>query len=61
MSTVKDWKVDAGQWKCGNCGAVLEATAPPKLCPSCHRMCEFLNVTCYLPDCKDEGIDKRLK
>jgi rubrerythrin len=49
------------QWKCGNCGIVLEVPAPPKMCPSCHTVCEFLNVTCYEPDCEPTGIDKRLK
>lgn len=53
-------KVQQNQWKCGNCGMLLEAPAPPKMCPSCHNVCEFLNVTCYEPDCEATGIDKRL-
>ncbi len=39
------------QWKCSNCGYTLEAPAPPNKCPSCGQECEFLNVTCYIPEC----------
>lgn len=56
----KNIKITQNQWKCGNCGMILEAPEPPKMCPSCHRVCEFLNVTCYEPDCQDKGIDERL-
>lgn len=48
-------------WKCSNCGYSFEAAAPPKQCLSCKEKCEFLNNTCYIPDCKDEGVDKRIK
>ncbi len=47
-------------WKCGNCGYTLEADAPPDRCPSCKEKCEFLDNTCYTPDCEVEGIDKRI-
>lgn len=47
-------------WKCGNCGYTLEADVPPDECPSCKEKCEFLNNTCYTPDCDGEGIDKRI-
>jgi rubredoxin len=47
-------------WKCNNCGYTLEADAPPEQCPSCKEKCEFLNVTCYTPDCDATGIDTRL-
>ena len=43
------------QWKCGNCGYTLEAPTPPDTCPSCHEQCEFLNVSCYTPDCGGPG------
>ena len=50
-------------WKCSNCGYTMEALAPPDQCPSCHQQCEFINVTCYTPDCGGPGtgtIDPRL-
>lgn len=43
------------EWKCSNCGYTLEAPAPPDQCPSCKEYCEFLNVTCYIPDCGAPG------
>jgi rubrerythrin len=48
-------------WKCSNCGNTIQAPAPPQTCPVCSRKCEFLNVTCYQPDCGFTGMDKRLK
>jgi rubrerythrin len=49
------------QWKCIDCGFILEAERPPEVCPSCKGHCEFKNVTCYLPDCGGPGnIDPRL-
>lgn len=51
-------------WKCTNCGFTLEAKAPPEQCPNCNHKCEFINTTCYIPDCggPDEGgSDERLK
>ena len=50
-------------WKCSNCGYALDAPAPPEQCPSCKQFCEFVNVTCYTPDCggPDSGTtDDRL-
>lgn len=48
-------------WKCSNCGNTLAAPAPPEECPACHHRCEFLNITCYTPECGFSGIDPRLK
>lgn len=50
-----------GSWKCGNCGYELESDAPPEKCPSCKEKCEFLDNTCYTPDCQFEGKDPRIK
>ena len=50
-------------WKCSNCGYTFEAdagAAPPQACPSCKQKCEFLNVTCYVPECGQTGQDPRL-
>ena len=50
-------------WKCSNCGYTFEEKAgdsPPNTCPSCKEKCEFLNVTCYTPDCEGTGQDPRL-
>lgn len=47
-------------WKCSNCGYELQAETPPDTCPSCKVKCEFLDNACYTPDCKDQGVDKRI-
>jgi rubredoxin len=49
------------EWKCSNCGYSLKKDAPPDQCPSCKQKCEFLNVTCYIPECESTGSDQRLK
>jgi rubredoxin len=49
------------EWKCSNCGYSLKTDAPPDQCPSCKQKCEFLNVTCYIPECESTGSDQRLK
>lgn len=38
-------------WKCNKCGHTLQALTPPETCPSCKEKCEFLDVTCYIPEC----------
>ena len=38
-------------WKCGECGFLITANAPPDVCPNCKEKCDFLNVTCYTPEC----------
>ena len=48
-------------WKCGNCGYEMEADSPPSTCPSCKKECDFLDNTCYTPDCQDTGKDTRIK
>ena len=47
-------------WKCGSCGYTFEADAPPEACPSCKQKCEFLDVSCYTPDCQYQGVDNRI-
>jgi rubredoxin len=49
------------EWKCSKCGYVLKADAPPEKCPQCNETCEFVNVTCYIPECGFTGSDQRLK
>ena len=48
------------EWKCSKCGFRLTADAPPDECPSCKQNCEFVNVTCYIPECQEAGADNRL-
>jgi rubredoxin len=48
-------------WKCSNCGNTIVVINPPEICPACKQKCEFLNITCYQPDCGFTGMDKRLK
>lgn len=47
-------------WKCSNCKYVLQAATPPEQCPSCQQMCQFVDVTCYIPECGLTGTDPRL-
>ena len=49
------------EWKCSKCGYILKADAPPETCPQCNEKCEFVNVTCYIPECGFTGSDQRLK
>ncbi|MBW1972794.1 MAG: hypothetical protein DRG20_01130 [Deltaproteobacteria bacterium] len=47
-------------WKCSNCGYTLQEEKPPEVCPSCNEKCDFINVSCYTPECGFKGIDPRL-
>jgi len=47
-------------WKCQNCGYTFTTDAPPDQCPSCKEKCEFLDNSCYTPDCTGDGMDKRI-
>ncbi|HHW42841.1 MAG TPA: hypothetical protein GXX25_03350 [Desulfotomaculum sp.] len=50
-------------WKCANCGYTLFEKQPPDKCPSCGEACEFVDVSCYIPECggpDSGGIDGRL-
>ena len=42
-------------WKCNNCGNTVDLTNPPDVCPSCKEKCEFVDVSCYIPDCGGGG------
>ena len=42
-------------WKCNNCGNTIEMKEPPEKCPSCKEICEFVDVSCYIPDCGGAG------
>jgi len=48
-------------WKCNKCGYTLKADKPPETCPSCKQKCEFLDVSCYIPECGQSGADPRLR
>ncbi|NOQ46230.1 MAG: hypothetical protein GQ559_06105 [Desulfobulbaceae bacterium] len=48
-------------WKCGKCNFTFTAPSPPEKCPGCDEKCDFLNITCYTPECGGPGnIDPRL-
>jgi ABC-type ATPase with predicted acetyltransferase domain len=38
-------------WKCNKCGNTVTIEVPPDLCPSCKNKCEYVDVTCYIPEC----------
>jgi rubredoxin len=49
-------------WKCGKCSFTFTAPSLPEKCPVCDEKCDFLNITCYTPDCGGPGnIDPRLR
>lgn len=48
-------------WKCAKCGFMVTAATPPDVCPECGEKCDFLNVSCYTPECGGPGqFDRRL-
>ncbi len=47
-------------WSCTNCHYVLQALQPPDVCPSCGQACQFIDVSCYIPECGFTGVDSRL-
>jgi len=53
-------RIFMGEWKCQKCGYILEDERPPEECPSCKEKCEFVDVTCYIPECGVTGSDDRL-
>ena len=49
-------------WKCTTCGFTLTAAKPPEVCPECGVRCNFINVTCYIPECGGpDQVDARLR
>jgi rubrerythrin len=49
-----------GEWKCKECGYTVKEDMPPETCPVCQKKCEFVDTTCYIPDCGKTGQDPRL-
>lgn len=47
-------------WSCTSCHYVLQALQPPDVCPSCNQACQFVDVSCYIPECGFSGVDSRL-
>ncbi len=61
MATKEETKeIPKNTWKCSNCGYTLEEKTPPETCPLCKEKCEFVDTTCYTPDCGHTGSDTRL-
>ena len=60
-STQAKEKMAMPTWQCQHCGFREEKDAPPETCPSCKQKCEFVDVSCYTPDCQDSKADNRLK
>ncbi|HDJ28354.1 MAG TPA: hypothetical protein ENF28_03810 [Proteobacteria bacterium] len=58
--TEKQAEIPKNFWKCSACGYTIQAVEPPEECPSCHKKCEFSDVTCYAPECNFTGVDPRL-
>jgi rubredoxin len=47
-------------WRCSRCGYAIETAVPPDECPSCKQKCEFVDSTCYTPECAEKGVDDRI-
>jgi rubredoxin len=48
-------------WICSECNYILKAENPPTSCPQCHKICQFSDVTCYIPECGGpNNLDSRL-
>lgn len=43
------------EWKCAKCGYNYSGEKPPDVCPFCKEKCEFIDATCYIPDCGFKG------
>lgn len=42
-------------FKCNKCGNTIDVVAPPEKCPACKQSCEFVDVSCYIPECGGPG------
>jgi endogenous inhibitor of DNA gyrase (YacG/DUF329 family) len=42
-------------WKCNTCSNTISADTPPEICPFCRQKCEYVDVTCYIPECGGPG------
>lgn len=51
---------NAPYWSCSSCHYVLQAVTPPDVCPACGQRCQFVDVSCYIPECGLTGVDSRL-
>jgi hypothetical protein len=50
-------------FKCNNCGNTVDVVSPPEVCPSCKQKCEFVDVSCYIPECggpEGHGINPKV-
>ncbi len=45
-------------WKCNNCGNTVDVFSLPAISPSCEKKCEFVDVSCFIPDCGGVGSGK---
>ena len=48
-------------WMCSECENVFQSEIAPSACPNCSKICTFLNVTCFIPECGGpDNVDMRL-
>jgi rubrerythrin len=52
---------EMAEWKCSKCGYTATSDKPPEKCPMCKEKCEFVDVSCYIPECGKTGMDTRLR
>ncbi len=45
------------EWKCSSCGYALSGSVPPEICPGCKEKCQFIDVTCYIPECTGRNLE----
>lgn len=53
-------EVKMADWKCKECGYTVKSDLPPEECPTCKKKCEYVDISCYIPDCGKTGQDPRL-
>lgn len=45
------------EWKCSGCGYAMSGLVPPEVCPGCKEKCQFIDVTCYIPECTGRNLE----
>ena len=60
MADTQSDKPAVPYWKCKECGYLMQEAQPPEQCPSCKKKCEFVDVSCYTPECGLAGPDPKL-
>lgn len=55
VTTLLTGRKEMAVFKCNKCGNTIDVVTPPEKCPSCKQSCEFVDVSCYIPECGGAG------